>query len=94
MSENNLIEFLSEKVHNSWWEEKKNQGFHAPLKCPKAKSLPAENMDEYRDIVLKEHCEKCHPDMYEYKSLPENIKEYDRATVRAVLSALSEYFSV
>jgi hypothetical protein len=29
-----LIEKLSEKVHNSWMEEKKAQGFHAPRNCP------------------------------------------------------------
>jgi hypothetical protein len=30
---NKLIEKLSEQVHNARWEEKKKQGFHAPVEC-------------------------------------------------------------
>lgn len=33
---------------------------------------------------------KRHPDMLPYEELPENVKEYDRATVRAVLKAQRE----
>ena len=40
------------------------------------------------DQTFLKHCDKCHPDMYAYHHLPENIKEYDRVTVRAVLDAI------
>lgn len=55
-----LVERLSEEVHNSWWQERLRQG-----------------------IVD-------HPDMIPYNDLAENIKEYDRVTVRTVLLALNK----
>lgn len=54
-----IIEFLAEKVHESWQEEKHKQGIFD------------------------------HPDDKPYKDLADNIKEYDRATVRSVLKALA-----
>jgi hypothetical protein len=44
--------------------------------------------DEDEKFVKK--CEKCHTDLYPYSELPENIKEYDRVTVRAVLHAIEK----
>lgn len=32
-----------------------------------------------------------HPDMIPYKDLAENVKEYDRVTVRAVLKSMVEF---
>ena len=80
---NQIIEMLSSKVHDAWWNEKKIQGFHAPMECA--------NVD-YSTAISKftNHCDKCHTDMYPYDQLPENIKEYDRVTVRTVLNALGE----
>ena len=60
--ENSMIEFLSEKVHEAWAEEKHKQGIYD------------------------------HPDDIPYSELAENIKEYDRVTVRTVLASLGEYF--
>jgi hypothetical protein len=59
---NNLLEFLAEKVHEAWQEEKHKQGIFN------------------------------HPDDIPYSQLKDNIKEYDRVTVRTVLRGLSEYF--
>ena len=67
------IEAIAEEVHNAWWREKESQGFHPPIKC---------------DSGALSLCEKCHPDMIPYNSLPEHVKEYDRVTVRAVLDAI------
>lgn len=78
-----LIEQLSEKVHDAWWEEKRKQGFHAPLECPRR--APTNQYGKFEAV-----CDRCHTDMYPYKELPENIKEYDRVTVRAVLQAIDE----
>jgi hypothetical protein len=82
------IEFLSEQVHDAWWDEKKKQGFHAPMECS---DYPYGGYP-YRedDNKFKKFCTKCHTDMYPYAELPENIKEYDRVTVRSVLSAIKK----
>ena len=72
-------ELIAAEVHNSWWNEKRKQGFHAPLSCP-AGGWPK----------FEKHCEWCHPDMYPYEELPENIKDYDRVTVQAVLEAIKK----
>ena len=80
------IEQLSEEVHNSWMAEKFKQGFHAPINCPnteEGKFNPIE--DKFIKI-----CDKCHTDMYPYKELPDNIKEYDRVTVVAVLETMNK----
>lgn len=74
------IEFLSEQVHNAWMEEKHNQGFHAPKDC--------QYHDDLWEGKFDKSCDKCHIDLYPYYELPENIKEYDRVTVRAVLAAI------
>jgi hypothetical protein len=56
--EEQIIEWLSEKVHEAWQEEKHKQGVYN------------------------------HPDDIPYSELADNIKEYDRVTVRSVLKAL------
>ena len=76
----NNIEFLSEQVHNAWMEEKIKQGFHAPNDCPNKQALGK----------FERHCDKCHTDLYPYSELPENIKDYDRVTVRSVLEAIKK----
>ncbi len=76
----NSIEFLSEQVHDAWWAEKAKQGFHAPMSCPRRAPM------QLNPFIT--HCDRCHTDMYPYEELPENIKEYDRVTVRTVLEAI------
>ena len=39
-------------------------------------------------LMIEKRCDKCHTDLYSYSELPENVKEYDRVTVRAVLRAI------
>ena len=86
---NSKIEELSEEVHNAWMKEKLSQGFHKPDDCEiyNRGIHPAKQTDEEK---FKRHCSKCHPDLYTYPELPDNIKEYDRVTVRAVLSAIEK----
>ncbi|PGN53953.1 hypothetical protein CN978_30085 [Priestia megaterium] len=92
------IEFLSEKVHKSWEEEKRSQGFHSPTECPSynrksysiAEWKEKESFDAHFNAKYYKWCEKCHQDLYPYEELDENIKEYDRVTVRTVLNAIKE----
>ena len=75
-------EEISGKVHDAWWDEKKVQGFHAPRDCDQT-DLGCENQ-------FRRFCDKCHSDMYPFNELPENIKDYDRVTVQAVIDACRE----
>ena len=81
-----LIEKIAESVHNAWWNEKEEQGFHSPKNCPNAiDSYEQGSFDKF-----KKNCSKCHTDMYPYNELPENVKQYDRVTAKAVLKSLEE----
>lgn len=92
---NQIIEELSSKVHDSWWSEKLKQGFHAPLDCPEKSQRNAQDEADYlKHHKWSKHCEWCHVDMYPYEELAEHTKEYDRATVRAVIKALAESTNV
>lgn len=84
------IEFLSEQVHNAWWEEKKRQGFHAPMDCIKRPGYDPQDIGRMILIKLSRYCDKCHTDMYPYTELSEDVKEYDRVTVRSVLDAIKK----
>jgi hypothetical protein len=87
MESEKYIELLSEEVHNAWMEEKLAQGFHAPKQCP---NNEFKNEDSEGRLKFYKFCDKCHTDLYPYSELPENIKEYDRVTVRAVLKAIKK----
>ena len=88
-------ELIASNVHDSWWEEKEKQGFHAPCNCKSQDAMDARALDirsfgRYEFQKFYKFCDKCHADMYPYSELPENIKDYDRVTVSAVLKAISE----
>lgn len=94
----NNLEQLSEKVHNAWTKEKLNQGFHSPNDCESSNHKSFRDTDwrnqerlaDFYNPKFYKWCDKCHPDLYPYEELPENIKEYDRVTVKAVISAIDE----
>jgi ribosomal protein S27AE len=85
-----LIEKLSEQVHNSWWEEKKKQGFSDPIKtCPKCgvgNITPIEH--DHQRCVMCGYEQKTDSSMVPYDELPESVKIVNRATVSTVLQAL------
>lgn len=92
-----LIEKLSEKVHNSWVEEKIKQGFHSPDQCQSDnhKSYLEASWENQERMInaginpkFYKWCDHCHTDMYPYSQLPEHIKEYERVTVETVLKCL------
>jgi len=88
-------EVIASRVHDAWWETKITNGFHAPVDCPScgvkaAKQHEIKSLDFYQFPERFKFCALCHPDMYPYESLPEDIKDYDRITVDTVLKAISE----
>ncbi|MNC15028.1 RyR domain protein [compost metagenome] len=94
----NKIENISEKVHEAWAREKLSQGFHSPNSCQSDNhksylNTDWKNQDRLENVFNPKFfkwCDKCHTDLYSYSELPENKKEYDRVTVRAVLSAIED----
>ncbi len=76
--EYDLLEALAEKVHNSWWEEKKGQGYHLTR--------------SHKDLAYVDHgpCNLCHPDMKPYSELSQEVKELNRVMVRQFEKHLEE----
>jgi hypothetical protein len=82
-----MVEALSAELHNAWWEQSKKAGRHAPMDCARAST----NLILRQGIKFDKLCDKCRPDMYPYEELSEEVKEYDRVTVRAVLAAQAKF---
>ena len=86
--DNATLEVIAEKVHEAWAAEKQRQGFASHVwmtvsdKPERCAGLP------HFSAPCTVPKDKHHPDMLPYADLAENIKDYDRATVRAVLTAL------
>jgi hypothetical protein len=85
-----LIERLSEKVHQAWESEKQRQGFADHTWETTCWDYSHCDHDCTRPGCKVGRKEQHHTDMLPYADLPENVKEYDRATVRAVLAAIQE----
>ena len=54
-----------------------------PNECPYLRRFPSLNPNSKGCF-----CGKCHKDLIPYDELPDDIKEYDRVTVRQVLDGL------
>lgn len=82
MEQPEFVERLARRVHESWMAEKQRQGYadhaHNGVLWP-----PSEACCE---LPIDRH----HSGMRPYDRLPDHTKDYDRATVRAVLNALAE----
>jgi DNA-binding transcriptional ArsR family regulator len=83
-----LVEQLSDKVHRAWMAEKQRQGFADHVFEPRSGMVTATNLCARQDCEFSQV--RHHADMLPYADLAENVKEYDRATVRTVLGALRE----
>lgn len=82
-----LIERLSEAVHNGWMAQKQAQGFaDHPFKPVSTGMTTATHYCQQSECQFS-HI-RHHPDMLPYADLAESTKEYNRATVRAFLRAL------
>jgi hypothetical protein len=85
--EDPILEVIAEDVHKGWMAEKQKQGFadHA-IKFPLYMGGP----DTARCSRCSRPPEKHHADMLPYEDLADNVKEYDRATARAVFQGLGK----
>lgn len=89
---NELLERLAEEVHNSWWDERKRQGFVDPIPgpCPLCGGEQVMDSEKTKLFCYQGHTYRTHKDMMPYSELEDWCKEYDRATVRGVVSALNK----
>jgi hypothetical protein len=76
---------IRSEVHNSWWRNKKKQGFVSPRKYNKKW-----NHGDPLPIQCNEHNVKCHSDMIKFEDLPKHIQKVDIMTVRTTIKALEE----
>jgi hypothetical protein len=84
-----LIEKLSDIVHQQWMAEKQRQGFADHVFSENCHAgCPAGTHDLCRDDKCYTGRARHHADMLPYAELTEHIKEYDRVTVRGVLAGL------
>ena len=87
-----LIETLSDYVHQAWIAEKLKQGFaDHPWHEAVSTDGPMGRCDRsFGDDPCWVGEAMHHTDMLPYAELPEHIKEYDRVTVRAVLEGIEK----
>lgn len=86
--DNDLTEQLAERVHAAWAAEKQRQGFADHPFQGEQEGWPCGVMARGRQCDKEDY--KHHTDMLPYADLAENVKEYDRSTVRAVLDAIHQ----
>lgn len=89
------LEKIAAAVHRSWTDEKVRQGFADHVLDPKPTAETFTGSDGGLFIGTVTSCARCplyqdkhHADMLPYADLAENVREYDRATVRAVLAGI------
>ena len=83
------VEHLSAAAHQAWMAEKISEGYADHVlrwDC----GLVSLNGEPYNAPCMVS-VEKHHPDMRPYAELSEAVKEYDRVTVKAVLTALRDF---
>lgn len=73
-----LVDGLTKFIHDSWWEQKKLQGFHHP----------SEKHKEWDENNPKKICDKCDLDMIPYSKLPDSSKILDKITIENTLAGL------
>lgn len=78
-----IIEDRAEKVHKAWMEQKIKAGYHSPSDCPVFLWMTLPERAKFSKFDI--HCPMCHPGIYPYSELSEDVKEVDRITVRACL---------
>jgi hypothetical protein len=87
--EDPIIEEIAEDVHKGWMAEKQKQGFadhpHRFVRQSNSMGMMVGACRPACDLNIEKH----HPDMLPYAELADNVKEYDRATARAVFRGLS-----
>ncbi|MDE3097174.1 MAG: hypothetical protein KGK07_14395 [Chloroflexota bacterium] len=94
------VEYFAERVHEAWMRQKVADGAkdHAWRGAVEPVDVGLMADGSFDLAVRQGSCDVCgaafskhHPDMLPYTDLSEPVKEYDRATVRAVLAALADW---
>ncbi len=87
------IDHIDARVHAAWMAEKQRQGYADHAYVSQIRGVAFTGLGQFEPEIVQ-CCEKPesqhHTDMLPYDQLAEAVKEYDRATVRAVLAALIE----
>jgi len=82
------FEKIAEQVHQAWADEKVRQGFADHAYHPVTTVNPFVDRCGIHGCLMPNDASKHHDDMLPYADLAENIREYDRAAVRAVLAGI------
>jgi 2,4-dienoyl-CoA reductase-like NADH-dependent reductase (Old Yellow Enzyme family) len=86
------FERIAEHVHIGWMQEKQRQGFADHAFTGQVLFEDGKRIGTHPAFCAVPQCSKLpsehHPDMLPYADLAENVKDYDRATVRAVLAGI------
>lgn len=86
------FERIAEQVHRSWMDEKVRQGFADHRFTGQVLIDNGQRLGVHPEFCGVPGCKKMmsdhHEDMRPYADLTENVKDYDRATVRAVLAGI------
>lgn len=82
-----LVDTFTEFIHDSWWVEKKKQGFVSPRDFNK-KWMPGDPLPKQCDTLKVGTRAGCHEDMVPYEDLPESSKKFDAITANTVIMSL------
>jgi hypothetical protein len=82
------FERIAEHVHIGWMQEKQRQGFADHVYHPVTTVNLFVDRCGIHGCLMPNEPNRHHDDMLPYADLAENVKEYDRATVRAVLAGI------
>ena len=74
------LDRLAEWVHDGWWQEKADAGFH----------FPADAHAGWAPGSLPLPCEKCHRDMIKFADLPVDKQQFDVTTIGTTIAGLLE----
>lgn len=76
---NDTIVKLARYLHSTWRDEKEQNGYHLPQKCPQFEHSYDEEIDTMDDDLI--HCNKCNINMCDFDNLEEFVKKsyYEKA---------------
>ena len=85
--DNTIIDKLANSLHDIWKEEKENQGFHVPKRCPNFE-MNEEDENESLDLI---HCNKCMANLIDYDELSDYHKSQYKNKAQKYLEVFEKY---